>query len=68
MKKYIALLLMALGTTAAQSQDQYIFPFGGGQNKFFIKEIIKLTGKERPRICYLPTASGDSESGIIRFY
>jgi peptidase E len=52
----------------SQAQDQYIFPFGGGQNKYFINEIIKLTGKERPRICYLPTASGDSEQGIIRFY
>lgn len=52
----------------AQAQDQYIFPFGGGQNKLFIKEIIKLTGKERPKICYLPTASGDNEQGIIRWY
>ncbi len=50
------------------SQDQYIFPYGGGQNKLFIKEIIKLTGKERPKICYLPTASGDSERSIIRWY
>lgn len=49
-------------------QDQYIFPYGGGQNKLFIKEIIKLTGKERPKICYLPTASGDSERSIIRWY
>jgi len=69
MKKIIALICMVVtGTLVSQAQDQYIFPFGGGQNKYFINEIIKLTGKERPRICYLPTASGDSESGIIRFY
>lgn len=49
-------------------QDQYIFPYGSGPNKLFMKEIIKLTGKERPKICYLPTASGDSERSIIRWY
>ena len=60
------LILFVVGSSCVQ--DQYIFPFGGGQNKLFIKEIIKLTGKERPKICYLPTASGDSERSIIRFY
>lgn len=49
-------------------QDQYIFPYGGGQNKWFIQEIINLTGKERPKICYLPTATGDSDDVIIRWY
>jgi len=69
MKKLLALFCMvAMSTFSVLAQDQYIFPFGGGQNKLFIKEIIKLTGKTRPRICYLPTASGDSEQGIIRFY
>lgn len=50
------------------SQNQYIFPYGGGLNKLFIKEIIAITGKECPKICYLPTASGDNESAIIRWY
>lgn len=50
------------------SQNQYIFPYGGGLNKLFIKEIIAFTGKERPKICYLPTATADSESTIIRWY
>jgi len=69
MKNLIALYLtftISIGCTLAQ--DQYIFPYGGGQNKYFIQEIIKLTGKEKPKICYLPTASGDSERGIIRWY
>ncbi|MBK8505473.1 MAG: peptidase E [Saprospiraceae bacterium] len=52
----------------AFGQDQYIFPFGSGPNKLFIREIIDLTGKERPKICFLPTASGDSERNIIRWY
>jgi peptidase E len=49
-------------------QDQYIFPYGSGPNKMFIKEIIQLTGKDKPKICYLPTASGDSQRSIIRWY
>ena len=49
-------------------QDQYIFPYGSGPNKLFIQEIIGLTGKERPKICFLPTASGDNETSIIRWY
>ncbi|MEO9818636.1 MAG: peptidase E [Flavobacteriaceae bacterium] len=50
------------------AQDQYIFPCGNWPNTLFLKEIIKLTGKERPKICFLPTASGDSEQSIIRWY
>jgi len=69
MKKLTLLLLVSIFTTGIlYSQDQYIFPYGSGPSKEFIKEIIKLTGKERPKICYLPTASGDSERGIIRWY
>ena len=60
------LSIFSIGVVFAQ--DQYIFPFGSGPNKLFMKEIIKLTGKERPKICFLPTASGDSERGIIRWY
>jgi dipeptidase E len=30
--------------------------------------VLELTGRPRPRICLLPTAGGDSESQIRRFY
>jgi hypothetical protein len=40
---------------------------GGGFNTAFIRYMAQLTGKPRPRICYLPTASADSPSGIISF-
>jgi peptidase E len=30
--------------------------------------VLRLTGKPRPRICLLPTAGGDSEHQIRRFY
>ena len=69
MKKAILLFaLLAFTTQISSAQDQYIFPYGGGQNKLFIKEIIKLTGKVKPKMVYLPTASGDRESSIIRWY
>lgn len=69
MRKYILICFISiLFTEVALGQDQYIFPSGNGPKKLFIKEIIKLTGQQRPRICYLPTASGDSERSIIRWY
>jgi dipeptidase E len=41
---------------------------GGGFNDVFLRYMATLTGKPRPRICYLPTASADSPQGIITFY
>ena len=69
MKKILILCIVSVFTNGVLfGQDQYIFPYGSGPNNLFIKEIIKLTGKERPKICFLPTASGDSERSIIRWY
>jgi dipeptidase E len=68
MKKIILLSIIAFYISVnAFSQDQYIFPSGSGPNKLFMKEIIKLTGKTRPKILFLPTASGDSERSIKRW-
>ena len=41
---------------------------GGGFGTEFIRYMASLTGKERPRLCYLPTAAADSESGMIRWF
>jgi len=41
---------------------------GGGFNTAFIKYMAQLTGKPRPRLCYLPTASADSPTGILSWY
>ncbi len=30
--------------------------------------VLALTGVERPRVCFLPTASGDADHYIVRFY
>ena len=30
--------------------------------------VLELTGKVRPRVCFLPSASGDADHYIVRFY
>ena len=30
--------------------------------------VLDLTGRERPRICFVPTAVGDAAEAIVRFY
>lgn len=41
---------------------------GGGFGEAFIRYMASLTGKARPRLCYLPTASADSPAGIITWF
>jgi len=41
---------------------------GGGFGTIFIKYLAELTGKEKPKLCYLPTASSNWESSSIRWY
>jgi len=51
-----------------QNRSRKILIAGGGFGTTFIKYMAELTGKERPRLCYLPTASADRESGQLRWY
>ena len=41
---------------------------GGNFNTVFLRYMAQLTGKPRPKLLYLPTASGDSPQGIIGWY
>jgi dipeptidase E len=41
---------------------------GGGFGTAFIRYMAQLTGKRRPKLLYLPTASADSPSGIISWF
>ena len=51
-----------------------IVAFGGGGfsmepgNPLLDDYVVGLTGRERPRVCFLPTASGDADHYIVRFY
>jgi len=52
----------------AQQSDRTLFVYGGQVNQEFIQYTAELTGKERPRICFLPTATGDRDRYITFFY
>jgi len=57
-----------VGRPAGQNRNRKILLAGGGFGTTFIKYLASLTGKERPRLCYLPTASADRDSGSLRWY
>jgi dipeptidase E len=56
------------------SRAPQIVAFGGGG--FSMREgssllddyALSLTGVERPRVCFVPTASGDDDHDVVRFY
>ena len=54
------------GHTAAATRK--ILIAGGGFGTAFIRYMASLTGKKRPRLCYLPTASADRPDGIITWF
>jgi peptidase E len=51
-----------------------IVAFGGGGfsmewgNTLLDDHVLSLTGVQRPRVCFLPTASGDADHYVVRFY
>jgi dipeptidase E len=51
-----------------------IVAFGGGGfsmeagNGLLDEYVLGLTGAERPKVCFLPSASGDADHYIVRFY
>jgi dipeptidase E len=61
-------------TLAAMPRPRQIVAFGGGGfsmesgNKLLDDYVLAATGVERPRVCFLPTASGDADHYIVRFY
>jgi dipeptidase E len=58
----------ALATGARPAATRKILIAGGGFGTAFIRYMATLTGKPRPRICYLPTASADSPQGALQFF
>lgn len=49
----------------AQAGTRRVLIAGGGFNKAFIKYMAELTGKTRPKILYLPTASADRPGSFM---
>ncbi len=54
--------------TRAANTNRKILIAGGGFGTAFIKYMAELTGKPRPKLCYLPTATGDSPASIISWF
>jgi dipeptidase E len=54
-------------------RPQIVASGGGGfsmepGNRLLDDYVLSLTGVERPRVCFMPTASGDADHYIVRFY
>lgn len=63
------------GSRAAPAGDpRRILALGGGgftmgeRNPALDRFVLELTGKVVPRVCFLPTASGDEREQVARFY
>ena len=57
-----------LDTTDMPRASRKILIAGGGFRTKFIGYMAQLTGKTRPRVCFLPTASADSTEASLAFY
>jgi dipeptidase E len=57
-----------------RSRIPQIVALGGGgfsmerSNHLLDDYVLSLTGASRPRVCFLPTASGDADHYVVRFY
>ena len=57
-----------------KTAPRQIVAFGGGGfsmesgNPLLDDYVLGLSGAERPRVCFLPSASGDADHYIVRFY
>ncbi|MSR36362.1 MAG: peptidase E [Gemmatimonadetes bacterium] len=58
----------SLGSSRMFAGPRKVLIAGGGYGRAFIAEMARLTGKERPRLLYLPTASADSPGGTISWF
>src|SRR3954470_10381173 len=53
---------------AALADQRKILIAGGGFGTPFIRYMAALTGKKRPKLLYLPTASADGPAGVISWF
>jgi dipeptidase E len=57
-----------------QRDPRQIVAFGGGGfsmepgNTLLDDYVLDITGSAKPKVCFLPTASGDADHYIVRFY
>jgi len=63
-----AAIRSSAGRSDTQAASRKILIAGGNFGTPFIRYMATLTGKRRPKLLYLPTASADGQSGIITWY
>jgi peptidase E len=60
--------------SSMETATRQIVAFGGGGfsmesgNPLLDEYVLGLPGRERPRVCFLPSASGDADHYVVRFY
>ena len=47
-----------------EARTPRIFAIGRGANETLIQYFVRLTGKDRPKVCHLPTATGDCRDRV----
>jgi len=55
------------------ASERHIVGLGGGgdtpeQTSLLYRYVVELTGKERPRMLFVPTATGDENESVVMFY
>ena len=59
---------MSARASTPSAATRKILIAGGGFGTAFIGYMAQLTGKPKPKLCYLPTASADSATGTITWF
>ena len=65
---FVGLPLIQSPPAHAKAGVRKLFIYGGDFNSGFIKYAASLTGRQNPRICFLPTASGDAPGYVMRWF
>lgn len=68
MKKILILFFALIPIVTYSQYDKKAFVYGGQITKEFIKYTASLTNKEKPKICFLPTATADNQRYINYWY
>ena len=53
---------------SSEATARKLFAYGGDFDRGFVKYMASLTGKENPKICFLPTATGDAAGYVMRWF
>lgn len=61
-------IALADSTETTPNAARKIFIWGGGTDKLIVNQLIKLTGKQNPNVCFMPSATGDSVVSITNWY